>query len=180
MVALPRTVDVEKEAGGSGMVFIEEGRYRAVIVSSEMKDTKTGGKMVAFKIIITEGAHKDTEFVEYINVVNSNPEAVNIGLRQIANMGKAVGLTHVNDSNELHNKPLIIEVKNKKSEDWVNDKGETVEGRMKSEIKKYHPVSSGTTQVQAQPQQQITPAQTEQAAPAQEQAVNPPATNPFA
>lgn len=174
MVALPRVVDVEKEAGQGGeSVLIDDGRYPAIILSSEEKMTKSGGSMVVFTYVITSGKYQNTEFTDRVNIKNSNPKAVEIGLQRIANVGKSVGLSHVNDTVELHNKPLIIDVKAKKQNDWVNDEGETVEGAMKSEIKKILPASASTStnqmmQADPQPQQQ------------QQESVAAPQSNPFA
>jgi len=141
MVALPQAVDVEKQAGQGGSVpFIPQGKYPAVIVASELKRTSKGGQMIVFTIVITQGDYANTEFKQYVNIVNKNPDAEKIGYQTIANMGKAINIANIKDTNELHNKPMVIEVKTKPAEDWINDKGETVAGKESSEIKKYFPI----------------------------------------
>jgi len=177
MVALPRTIDVEKEAKqGGSRILIEEGKYPAVIISSESKETAKKGHMIVFEIVITAGQHKDTSFTKMINYINENPQAVEIGMREIANIGKALGLTNVSNTVELHNKPLLIEVKNKKQKDFTNEKGEVVEGKDASEIVKYHPMPSGGFTEQSAPVVKQEQAQQVQAT----TAVNAPANNPFA
>lgn len=154
MVALTKTINVGEEANSGGSnVLIPEGNYKAVIIESEMKDTSTGGQMVVFKFVITEGPQANTELVERVNIINQNPEAERIGRSQIANMGKALGLDTVSDTTQLHNKPLVIGIKNSKSNDWTNKDGELVEGKERSEIKKYMPVPASGEVVAAAPAQ---------------------------
>lgn len=141
MVALPRAIDVEKEKGQGGTdVCIPEGKYPMIVLSSGPKETKSGGLMVILKIVITSGDFKDTEFHPNFNIVNSNPEAVRIAAQQLANIGHAVGLPTLTDTNQLHNRPFIGEIVNKKKDDWVNNDGQTVTGKVVSEVKKYHPL----------------------------------------
>lgn len=158
MVALPQAVDVEKQAGQSGnSVLIPPGQYPAVIVSSELKDTKTGGKMIVFTIAITQGEYAHTEFKDYVNIVNKNPQTVEIAYQTIANMGKAAGLKTINDSSELHNNAMMIEVKTKPAEDWIDNEGKTVAGKESSEIKKYLPMPGGAGVVNNTPSEEKAP-----------------------
>lgn len=173
MVALPQPVDVEKQAGqGGNAVLIPQGQYQAVVVASEMKDTKTGGQMIVFTIVVTQGEYANTEFKEYCNVINNNSQTVEIAYQTIANMGKATGLANIQDSSDLHNKALMIEIKTKPAKDWINDKGETVAGKEMSEIKKYLPIPKGGVPAQ-------TAAAPVEAQP-EVQAEQPAAANPFA
>lgn len=143
MVALPRTVNVEEEAGQGGKsVLIPQGKYPAIIVGSEMKPNKSG-HMIVFKVIITQGQFKETEFSENLNIINPNAETVRIAYQTIANIGRAVGLATVTTTEEVQNKPLIIEVENEAPKDWVNDKGEAVKGKERSKIKGFYPMPAG-------------------------------------
>lgn len=205
MVALPRAVDVEKEAGQGGKTFlVDDGRYQAVFIKSELKDSKKGGKYVEMSGRITSGQYMDLEFIERLNIINSSEVAVQIAMKTIANIGKAVGLPNVTDTAQLHNKPLIIETKQKKKDAWTNDDDEVVEGGYESEIKKYLPITSTTamptqpatpvenvpnhpvqTQGDVIPAPQVDPqAQAQATQPAQQTApatgVEAPAVNPFA
>jgi hypothetical protein len=137
MVALPQNINVEEHAyQGSGIPFIDEGQYQAVAVTSEMKKT-ANGQAIVFKIIISQGEYAGTEFNEYANIINSNDVAVKAGYSLIANIGKALGLSDISDTNQLHNKPFFIEIKNVKQDDWFDKEGKKVEGKMASKIKKY-------------------------------------------
>jgi len=176
MVALPKAVDVEKQAGqGGNSVLIPQGQYQAIICASELKETKGGaGKMIVFTINITHGEYAHTEFKEYVNIVNSNAKTVEIAYQTIANIGKAVKLAVVNDSSELHNKPLMIEIKTKPAKDWADNDGKMVAGKERSEIKKFLPLPAGgapAAQQQVETAAEATPAASTAEAPQ---------SNPFA
>lgn len=187
MVALTRAVDVEKESGYGNTFLVEDGRYNAVFVKEELKDTKSGGKMVVLTGIITTGPHKDKEFTENLNIINSNEQAVQIAMKTIANIGKAVGLGQVTDTNQLMNKPLIIETK-QKDRSYTNDSGEEITFK-ESQIKKYLATTSGASSnigsdqgnMFAAPSSDIPPQPVVTQGDAANQAqATPPATNPFA
>lgn len=140
MVALPQVYNVADlpDTGGSS-VLIPEGSYQAVILNSELKsNSKNTGSFLALTIVITQGQYANTELIERLNIIHSKEDTRQIAYKTLARISESLGMaTTPQDSSELHNKPLVIEIKNKKSNDWVNDKGETVEGREQSEIKKY-------------------------------------------
>lgn len=159
MVQLNQQYNVNDEyvqGGGSGPVLIPEGVYKAIIVNSEMKQTKTGGQMLVFKYVITEGQYANTEFYDRLNIINNNATAVQIAYKTLARISEACGLSKTpSDSNQLHNVPLMIEVKTRKAEPWQDNEGNMREGKDQSEIKGYKPVpqvgvaGSATAQPQA-------------------------------
>jgi hypothetical protein len=140
-------------AGGSN-VLIPEGIYKAMAVEGTLKDTASGGVMLVLKFVITEGTHANVELVDRLNIVNSNAIAQKIGREHLARITKAVGMekTPVN-SDVLLRKPLLIEVKTEAGKPWVNNNGETVEGKDKSIIdsKGYKPLPTGTSAPAAAP-----------------------------
>jgi len=161
MVALPTPVDVEKQAyeGGGSLPLIKDGQHQSVVIASEKKDTKNGWAIV-FKIVVTHGDDSGAEFNEYANIGNTNEKAVKAGYGMIANIGKALGLSGINDSSELHNKPFFIEVKSEKQNDWTNKDGEKVEGKMASKIKKFLPVPASGVPASFSPPTGDTPIDT--------------------
>ncbi|MCK5604793.1 DUF669 domain-containing protein, partial [Candidatus Pacearchaeota archaeon] len=113
MVGLPQqynTADLP-DTGGN-LVLIPQGQYQAVILSSEMKPTKNGqGQFLALTLAITQGDYANTEFIERLNIVNQNAVAVEIAYKTLARISEAVGMTQTPaDSNELHNKALMIQI----------------------------------------------------------------------
>lgn len=136
-----KTLDqLESEVGGNKMPLIEPGKYTAVIVKSEMKPTKDNqGQFLELTAVITQGEYRDTEFKDRLNLVNSNETAVKIAYGTLAKIAKAVGLQQLpNQSDALHNKPLLLVIKTEKGEDY-RDKvtGEMRKGADKSVIAGY-------------------------------------------
>ena len=142
MVALPQTFKVNDPAvaGGSGKtVLIPEGNYKAIIINSDFKDTSNKeGKFLELELVIVEGDFKDTVFFQRLNLINNNQKAVEIAYKTLARISEAIGLEETPaESNQLHNQPLLIEVKTEAGKPWTNSQGEKVEGSDKSIIKGY-------------------------------------------
>ena len=120
---------------GGGSVLIPEGIYKAMFVQGDLKDTTSGGVMLVLKAVITEGPHANVELTERLNIVNSNTTTVKIALESLSRISKAVGLEKTpGNSDVLLRKPLMIKVKTEAGKPWVNNNGETVEGKDKSVI----------------------------------------------
>lgn len=87
------------------------GDYTAVITESEMKPTKRGdGSFLALTFEITEGPSKGRKVWTNLNLRNPNPKAVEIAQRELSAICHATGQLRVNDSQELHYKPMVIRV----------------------------------------------------------------------
>lgn len=144
MVMIPQTFNVADlpETGGN-TVLIPQGQYKAVIVSSEFKDTNNKeGKYLALKVVLTEGQYANTEFTERLNLINNNQKAVEIAYKTLARISEAVGMTQTpSDSTQLHNKPFLVDIVTEAGEPWTDKEGNKREGKDKSIIKKYHKLS---------------------------------------
>jgi hypothetical protein len=179
MVALPQSYDTASlpDTGGA-LPLIEPGQYQAVIVKSEFKETsKKTGSYLELTNVITQGQHKGTEFIERLNIVNQNPQAVEIAYKTLARISEAVGMTRTpNDSNELHNKPFIMEIGTEAGTEYTDNQGAKKMGKDKSIIKKYLPLPgagfAGSHSGAASP----SPFTTQPAA----NTTTPPASSPFA
>jgi len=89
------------------------GNYEAIITESEMKDTRDGtGKYLKLTWKLIDGSKYDGRLVwENINIINKNPQAVEIAFKTLAKVCKACGINRpVNDSSELHGIPCMIKV----------------------------------------------------------------------
>ena len=86
--------------------------YEAMIVASEKKDTKSGtGSYLNLTIeIIGDNEFKGRKIFDTLNLVNPNPQTVEIAQRRLSSIQRCVGVIHLRDSNELHNIPLVISV----------------------------------------------------------------------
>lgn len=71
---------------------VPAGFYCLRAVDMELKDTKTGGKMLKVQFDITEGQYEGRKVFENFNIVNSNPQAVEIALKSIKQWMQAAGM----------------------------------------------------------------------------------------
>lgn len=101
----------EVEDMGDGFKVLPPNIYTVVIVDSDVKDTKSGGKMLELKYQIVDGQYTGETLVDRLNIVNSSEMAQKIGLSQLKNVCDAVGFTgQLTDSNQLHGKPFSVKV----------------------------------------------------------------------
>lgn len=180
MVALPQQFNTADLPDTGGMVLIPAGQYQAVIVESQLVQTKDkNGQFLALKVIITQGQYQGTEFTERLNIINQNPKAVEIAYKTLARISEALGMNRTpNDSNELHNKPLMIEVATEAGNEYTDNQGNKQMGKDKSVIKRYLPMPQAGNAFSA-PQAGAPAPQTFAAPPAQQQAQAPaPAPEP--
>lgn len=94
---------------------IPAGWYNVQIVGSEMKPTKdnatTGGQYLELTMQILDGEHAGRKLFDRLNLVNQNPTAVEIAYKTLKAVYNAIGVARVNDSAEMHGKPLKVKVK---------------------------------------------------------------------
>jgi hypothetical protein len=91
---------------------IPAGWYNAQIVGSEMKPTKDQmGQYLELTMQVIDGEHAGRKLFDRLNLVNNNPTAVEIAFKTMKAIYNALGVARVNDSAELHGKPLKVKVK---------------------------------------------------------------------
>ena len=91
---------------------IPSGTYEAVVTASEMRATKNGlgmGINLTFEIL-SEGPAKGRKVFAWINYENASAKAQQIGREELASLCRAVGVTELDDTVQLHNLPLLITV----------------------------------------------------------------------
>ena len=108
---------------------VPAGKYLAVITDSEMKPNKAGtGQYLQLTFEILEGPCKGRRLWARLNLDNPNAMAVQIARAELSAICRAVGVLAPNDSVDLHNLPLVINVKCRKRDDT---------GEITNEIKGY-------------------------------------------
>ncbi|MCA9252548.1 MAG: DUF669 domain-containing protein [Phycisphaerales bacterium] len=108
---------------------IPAGKYLAAITESEFKPTKnSSGQYLQLTFQLLEGNHKGRIQWARLNLENSNATAVKIARAELSAICHAVGVMQPKDSLELHNIPLVIDVRLKKRPDT---------GELTNEIKGY-------------------------------------------
>lgn len=101
---------VAPDTGGGDPV--PAGWYNVMIDESEMKPTKTeGGLRLSLRFTILDGQYVNRKVFTGLNLKNANPVAQEIAYKQLSAICHAVGIMQVQDSSQLHGRPLKIKVK---------------------------------------------------------------------
>lgn len=94
------------------------GVYTMQIVNSDMRTTKSGdGQYLYLEFDVMGPTHTGRKFFDRLNLFNNNPKTVEIANRQLADICRAVNILALNDSEELHFKPLQVKIKITQSRD---------------------------------------------------------------
>lgn len=117
------------------------GWYKCVFTKSEEKPTKAQtGSYLQMNAEIIEGEHQGKSLTERLNLNNPNVTAVEIAQRTLSAICRAVGVMTPRNSDELHDKPLMVKVKVKAAQG---------EYGASNEIEGYEAVSGGAAKTEA-------------------------------
>jgi len=87
------------------------GTYRAQIVESEMRATRNGqGQYLWLMLDIVEGGYQGRKLFDQLNLINPNPQTVEMAKRSLSAICHATGRIAITDSEELHLIPMEIVV----------------------------------------------------------------------
>lgn len=126
-----RTVDPAED-----FAALPNGHYAVLIESSEFKATKTGGQMLVLTMQVIEGKYKGRKLFERLNLENANETAVEIANRTLSSICHATGVMAPEESEELHNIPILVRVACVKRKD---------NGELTNEIKAYKSAKDGAS-----------------------------------
>ena len=90
--------------------LLPPGWYDTHVVGAELRDTKTGGQMIAVKYSILGPTHQGRLVWGNINIRNANPKAEEIGRQQLGDIMRATGLARVTDTDQLIGLTMCIKV----------------------------------------------------------------------
>ena len=121
---------------------IPAGQYVAMIVASEEKISKNGHKFLSLEFEVVDGPCKGRKLWTNLNLNHPNEKTVLFARAELASICRAVGVPRPADSVQLHNLPMLINVKCANSKD---------SGELQNRIKSY--ASRAATAVQGQPPQ---------------------------
>ena len=142
---------------------VPSGLYNVMIVESDMKPTKAGdGQYLELVLQIIDGQYKGRKLWDRLNLFSKNQTAVQIAQSTLSAICHAVNVIQVQDSQQLHDKPLLAKVVFMPAKDGFAEK---------NEVKGYKPLqTTATPQTQVQPQTQVAAANQAQAQPQQQAA----------
>lgn len=126
---------------------IPAGKYLAIIADTTEKFSKKGDKYVELKLQIVHGEYQNYELTDRLNLWHPNEEPRNISRGTLNAISKAVGVLKPTDTQQLCNRPLVINVA---VEDNTYNGNTTKQNRIKGYSKRE--ASAAPPQVQ-QPQQ---------------------------
>lgn len=105
--------------------LLPAGKYNAVAVESEVTPTKAGtGDVAKFTFQIIEGQFSGRKVFARLNVRNQNQAAEQIGQAQLSALCHAAGVMDLQDTAQLHQRPVQIRVKIRKGEPGYDDQNE--------------------------------------------------------
>jgi hypothetical protein len=91
--------------------LLPAGWYTCVITDAELKDTKSGtGQYIKVRYDITGPSCQGRVVFGNFNIKNQNVKAEEIGRQQLGDLMRALGLSAVNDTDQLINGHLSIKV----------------------------------------------------------------------
>ena len=90
---------------------IPAGQYVAMIVASEEKTSQKGFRYVVLEFEILDGQYKGRKIWVNLNLYHTDPDAVKFARAELAAICKAIGVLKPQDSVQLHNLPMLINVK---------------------------------------------------------------------
>lgn len=126
---------------------LPKGKYPAMVCKTEMcKPNEKGTEQLRIEWEVLEGPCAKRHISTWVTVACANREAVDIGMRFLKNVCESVGLAGFTDTDELCNRPHVIDVGEKKRAD----------GTLDSEVKRCYP--AGSTQAGSSAPQSAQPA----------------------
>lgn len=119
---------------GSFSTPVPPGKYLAMVIDSEIKDTQSGGEMLSLTFEIVQGEQKNRKLWHNFNIKHEKPDVVKRANGELIALCSALDVVVKTSTSELHDKILCIEVKHRKE----TYKGEAT---VRANIVGFHPES---------------------------------------
>lgn len=127
------------------------GDYVVMISASEMKTTKNGeGQYLQLTYDISEGEYTGRKVFDRLNLVNKNEQTQEIAQRALSAICRCVGVLHPKNSEELHDKPMVIKVGIRPAKDGFEESN-SVKGYFRTDGKDLKEVTEETPKGKAAP-----------------------------
>jgi hypothetical protein len=157
MANLGTTFDATSVEPAKPLEVLPPGKYPAQIVNSEMRVTKDGmGQYLWLELDVLDGPYQGRKLFDRLNLVNANPQTVEIAQRTLSAICHATGRMQVQDSEELHLIRLMADVQVQPPK---NGYGESNKVR-------YLPLDRGAKSAPSQPARTAPPSQVHPTTPA--------------
>lgn len=113
----------------AGMDIFETGEYTFQIIGSEVKPTRSGnGQMLVFTLSCLDEGLVGRRLTIRLNIVNANPQAVDIAFRELSAISHVCGILNWQDTQQLHGRPFRVRVEKVPRSDDPTKFGNEVKG----------------------------------------------------
>lgn len=150
---LPYTFDATQIDPTQTVGNLPVGRHIVTVTSSDIKDTKDkGGQYLELVLTVIDGENKGASGAWRLNINHHKEQTMQIAHRQLSSICHAIGVYQINDTNQLHDKPFIVEVGIQQKNDQQK------EGTVYTEVKRVFDINGNEPgKRQSQPQYQQPP-----------------------
>jgi Protein of unknown function (DUF669) len=112
MAQLDGTFDATQHDPTPRFQVLPRDKYHVEIVRSDMKATNDGnGAYLELEMEILDGQYAGRKVFDRLNLVNQNEMTVEIAQRTLSQICHAIGVLAVSDSEQLHRKAMIADVR---------------------------------------------------------------------
>ena len=112
MASLGQTFDASAVEPSNNYDVLPPGKYLTQVIASEMRATKDGlGQYLYLELDVLEGQYTGRKLFDRLNLVNANPDAVEIAKKTLSSLCRAVNKLQVSHSEQLHLIPFIADVR---------------------------------------------------------------------
>lgn len=95
--------------------LLPAGKYIAHVIDSDVsRNSKDTGDVLKLTFEILEGEYANRRLWARLNIRHENADAERIGRAQLSALCHAIGVLQLNDSTQLHDKPVLVTVKIRK------------------------------------------------------------------
>jgi len=126
MAFLDEPYSVEDLPEGRGeFELIPAGWYNATIAAADLSPTKDGtGQYIKLRLDITGPTHEGRVVFANLNIKNASTKAEEIGLQQLGDVMRAIGLSKVRDTDQLVGGNLQIKIGTRPAKDGYEAQNE--------------------------------------------------------
>lgn len=125
MAFLGETYETDNLPEDRSYDLLPDGWYNVTITKADLGDTKSGtGKKIDIRYDITGPTHQGRVLFGSVNIRNQSQKAEEIGRQQLGEIMRAIGLSKVQDSDELIGGHLAVKVKTKPAENGYEARNE--------------------------------------------------------
>lgn len=102
--------------------LLPKGDYLCMAIASEMKtNSKKTGEYLQITFEVLEGPCKGRKIWDRMNIRNASKVAEQIAMEQLNGLCMATGVLHLQDSDQLHNIPVLLKIDIEEGKDGYDD-----------------------------------------------------------